>query len=129
MRRVAIVLLLALFGNHAVAHDATTTTTTLPETTTTFKLIGPSRALLRVSGRVVAMAYRVAVCEEGGWNNAHGPNYYGALGWRPATWTRFRRADFPGRADMATILQQSWAMARFASVYGWPDQLGCQGGY
>lgn len=74
-------------------------------------------------------ASRVAVCEEGGWHNAHGPKYFGALGWLDATWLEFRTHSDPRFMDQATPLEQAGAMARFARVYGWPDQQGCQGGY
>ena len=91
---------------------------------------------LHVSALVMAMTTRVAVCEEGGWgptHDAHGPIYFGNLGWMFATWTMFRRADFPARMDHATPRQQAWTMARFASKYGWPDQRPgpnpCTGGY
>ena len=73
---------------------------------------------------------RVATCEEGGWHNAHGPTYWGALGWLQATWNMFRRHDFPARMDTATIAEQVWAAERFANYYHFiPDQYGCTGGY
>ena len=87
---------------------------------------GASR--LVVSHKVMEMTRGVAVCETG-MANEHGPRFYGRIGWRPATWVAFRRPDFPSRMDWATWKQQAWAMARFAAVYGWPDQSGCTGGY
>ncbi len=73
---------------------------------------------------------RVAICEEGGWRNAHGPVYFGALGWLQSTWDQFRAASFPVRADQATITEQIWAAQRFAGYYHLvPDQSGCTGGY
>ena len=73
---------------------------------------------------------RVAICEEGGWHNAHGPTYFGSLGWLQATWNMFRRHDFPARMDLATVVEQVWAAERFAGYYHlMPDQHGCTGGY
>jgi len=74
-------------------------------------------------------ATKVAVCEEGGWNDAHGPRYFGALGWLDSTWLEFRTSSDPRFMDHATPLEQAEAMARFARIYGWPDQFGCQGSY
>ena len=73
---------------------------------------------------------RVAICEEGGWHNAHGPTYFGALGWLQSTWDQFRAPSFPARMNEASITQQIWAAQRFAGYYHLvPDQSGCTGSY
>lgn len=74
------------------------------------------------------MTLKVHNCEEPSWH-VNGPTYYGGLGWLWGTWQIFRRSDFPVNMAYATIRQQSWAMARFAAVNGWPDQPHCTGGY
>lgn len=87
-------------------------------------------AAVRVTPAAMRAWTKVAVCEEGGWHNAHGPTYYGALGWLDSTWQTFRRSDFPRRMDHATKAQQVWAAMRFARHYGFiPDQHGCVGAY
>ena len=100
---------------------------TPPEVTTTVRLAPAPRALY-VSHRVLEMTRRVHDCEEPVWN-VNGPLYFGGLGWLWATWQAFRRADFPRNMAFASVREQSWAMARFAQRYGWPDQRGCSGGY
>ena len=84
-----------------------------------------------VSRLIMVMTERVHICEEGGYGwHVNGPIYFGGLGWRWATWQAFRRHDFPPSMADASPAQQAWAMARFARVYGWPDQQGCwAGGY
>jgi hypothetical protein len=69
---------------------------------------------------------RVAVCEEGGWRNAHGPTYYGALGWLDATWLTFKAPWMPRHMDEATPQEQVWAALQFTKRYHFvPDQHGC----
>lgn len=87
-----------------------------------------------VTARAMQIATKVAVCEEGGWgavHNAHGPTYYGNIGWLDATWLMFRRHDFPRRMDYATPQEQAWALLRMLGYYRMsaPDQRGCTGGY
>ena len=85
-----------------------------------------------MSAVIFAKATRVAICEEGGWVDVHGPTYYGALGWLQATWDQYRAPGFPARMDEATPQQQAWAMAHFvgSAMKGWwPDQGSCTGGY
>jgi len=69
-------------------------------------------------------------CEEGryGWH-VGGPMYYGGLGWRPATWTTFRASWMPTRMDLATPVEQAFALLRFAAKYGMPDLNGTCRGY
>ena len=86
-----------------------------------------------VSLTTMMKVIRVHDCEErdAGWH-VHGPKYFGGLGWLNATWKQWRAPSFPIRMDLATPVQQAWAMAHFvASVeHGWwPDQDGCTGGY
>lgn len=90
-----------------------------------------SGPVVRITRAALARWSRVHVCEEGnrGWH-VHGPVYFGGLGWRQWTWDQFRRADFPARADLATIAEQVWAAQQFAGFYHFvPDQHGCTGGY
>ena len=84
-----------------------------------------------VSAQLLAKASRVAVCEEGGWNNVDGPTYFGATGWLWSTWQAFRAPSFPVNMYYATPAQQTWALAHFvgAVLHYWPDQNGCTGGY
>jgi hypothetical protein len=85
-------------------------------------------ASLHVSSALMAQATHVAVCEEGGWHNAHGPTYFGSLGWLDATWQTFRLTWMPARMDDAPPVEQAWALGRFATRYGMPDLNGsCQG--
>ena len=85
---------------------------------------------LRITAAARERWTRVAICEEGGWRNAHGPTYFGSLGWLQSTWDAFRGPGFPARADEASITQQIWAAQRFAGYYHLvPDQHGCTGGY
>lgn len=84
-----------------------------------------------VSSQALAMATRVAVCEEGGWHNVDGPTYFGALGWLWSTWQMFRTPSFPVNMANASPEQQAWALERFVRYYhmAMPDQIGCTGGY
>ena len=90
---------------------------------------GASKPL--VSASIMAKATRVAICEEGGWNNAHGPLYYGSVGFLDATWQMFRYKTFPARMDHASPSEQAWALSHMLAHYGmaWPDQFGCSGSY
>lgn len=83
-----------------------------------------------VSRLIMAMTMRVHVCEEGGhgWR-VDGPTYFGGLGWLWSTWQAFRSPAFPANMADASPQQQAWAMAHFATAYGWPDQRGCTGSY
>lgn len=74
-----------------------------------------------------SQATRVAVCEEGGWHNAHGPEYFGALGWLNATWQEFKLPWMPHLMSDATPMDQAWALQQFAKKYGMPDLHGCHG--
>ena len=90
------------------------------------------RATRIVSASVLQAWGRVAVCEEGGWQNSvDGPTYFGSIGWLWSTWQMFRRPDFPVNMYYATAQQQSWAGQRFVAYYhiSIPDQVGCSGGY
>ncbi len=92
----------------------------------------PSGRRALVPPELLAKASRVAQCEEGGWHNANGPTYFGALGWLWATWQAYRAPSFPISMADATPAQQTWAMAHFvgAAMGGWwPDQGDCTGGY
>jgi len=94
--------------------------------------VGASTHHSLVSRAIMAKTTKVAVCEEGGWHDAHGPEYFGSLGWLAATWDEFRAPSFPLRADLATPEQQAFAVAHFvgALLHGvWPDARGCTGGY
>jgi len=79
-----------------------------------------------VTQHELLMARNVAICEEGGWRNAHGPLYYGALGFTPENWQQFRYRTFPRRADLANKYQQTYALVHLINHYGisWPDQDG-----
>ena len=80
----------------------------------------------------LSRATRVAICEEGGWgpsHDAHGPAYFGNLGWLDSTWISFKYSGDPRHMSSATTQEQARAMGRFAAKYGWPDQTGCTGGY
>jgi hypothetical protein len=89
-------------------------------------------ASLHVSPRVMQETTRVAICEEGGWgpaHDAHGPKYFGHLGWLDSTWLEFRVPGSPRYMSQATREQEAAAMQRFSQRYGWPDQHGCSGSY
>jgi hypothetical protein len=70
-------------------------------------------------------------CEEGGqpdpWHT-DGPTYFGGLGWISATWTTFRASWMPSSMNLATPLEQTWALYQFAKRYYMPDLNGqCRG--
>lgn len=67
-------------------------------------------------------------CEEPVWN-VNGPQYFGGLGWLSATWLMFRLPWMPMNMAYATVREQSLAMVRFATRYGWPDLGGVCRGY
>ena len=80
---------------------------------------------------MVAVAYRVAVCEEGGDWHYRGSTYSGGLGFLRATWAQFKAPGDPYDMADATPIQQARALYRFVAHYGigFPDQAGCTGGY
>lgn len=84
-----------------------------------------SRHQLRITPLELRRVLWVHHCEEGslGWH-VNGPYYFGGLGWRPATWLRFRAPWMPLVMSGATIREQAWAMVRFANTFGWPDLNG-----
>ena len=84
---------------------------------------------IHVSRALMVQATHVAVCEEGGWHNAHGPTYFGALGWLDGTWQEFRLPWMSSRMDEAAPIVQAWALGRFATRYGMPDLHGTCSGY
>ena len=88
-------------------------------------------ATLLVPHSIMVKVMRVHVCEERGYGwHVDGPTYFGGLGWKAATWDRYRLPGFPSSAALATVEQQARAMVNFAAANGWPDQSGCQkGGY
>lgn len=101
---------------------------TRPSRATRTTAAGPSVAITHAA---LVRWMKVHVCEERGhgWH-VHGPTYWGGLGWMQATWDQFKRADFPARADLATVAEQVWAAQRFAGYYHLvPDQHGCTGSY
>lgn len=93
----------------------------------------PAAAHRLVTPKAMAEWTKVAVCEEGGWGSrydAHGPTYYGNLGWLDATWRTFRASWMPRYMSEATPQEQVWAALQFTKRYQFvPDQNGCGGGY
>lgn len=84
-----------------------------------------------VSRPMMREVARVNVCEEGGNWHVDGPLFSGGLGWMHATWSMFRRPDWPSDMADAPPYMQANAMWRFVWHFGisMPDQAGCTGSY
>src|ERR1700691_645326 len=69
-----------------------------------------------VPPRIFVMATNVATCEEGGWapvDDAHGPKYFGNVGFLDATYQANKLPGYPSRMDLATPQQQARVLLRF----------------
>lgn len=82
-----------------------------------------------VRPRMMAMAEKVAKCEEGGRWHFRGTTYDGGLGWTLANWQQFRAKGWPRWMHSATPHQQANALFRFVWHYRipFPDQQYCAG--
>jgi hypothetical protein len=87
--------------------------------------------LYGVTPRMMAMAERVSMCEEGGNWHFVGTVFDGGLGWTLGNWANFRKPSWPARMDEAPPHMQANALFRFVRHYGigMPDQAGVCAGY
>lgn len=81
--------------------------------------------------RMIAVAQRVADCEESGNWHFEGGVFDGGIGFSIANWRQFRAPHDPYWMHDATPLQQAQALFRFVAHYGiaLPDQHGVCAGY
>ena len=95
-------------------------------------LVPMTPAQLHVTPVMMVQGRWVDHCEEDGQPDPwaiDGPKYFGGLGWRSATWATYRLSWMPFSMNLATPLEQTWALYQFAKVNGMPDLGGTCHGY
>jgi len=87
--------------------------------------------LYGVTPRMMQMAERVSVCEEGGNWHFRGTVFDGGLGWTLSNWVIFRKPHWPRWMHDAPPHMQANALFRFVRHFGiaMPDQSGACAGY